>query len=105
MADEAGEENFFLFGLTAERVATGRESYYPNWHYQNEPATRAALDLIFSDHFNRDKPGIFGPLRDVLLTHGDYYMHLADLKSYLEADRKLIELSKNSEDWVRKAIL
>jgi len=41
----------------------------------------------------------------MLLIHGDYYMHLADLKSYLEADRKLLELYANPEDWVRKAIL
>ena len=73
MAEEAGEENFFLFGLTAEQVAGNRGWYDPNWHYQNEPETRAALDLIFHDHFNRDEPGIFGPIRDVLLTHGDYY--------------------------------
>ena len=92
MAQEAGEENFFLFGLTAQQVADSRNWYNPHWHYENEPETRAALDLIFSDHFSRHEPGIFEPLRDTLLTHGDYYMHLADLKSYLEADRRLVEL-------------
>ena len=50
------------------------------------------MDLIFSDHFSRNEPGVFAPLRDALLTHGDYYMHLADLKSYLEADQRLCEL-------------
>ena len=88
MAEEAGEENFFLFGLTAEQVADSRGWYNPHWHYDNEPETRAALDLIFSDHFSRYEPGIFAPLRDTLLTHGDHYMHLADLKSYLEADQQ-----------------
>ena len=92
MAQEAGEGNFFLFGLTAQQVADSRNWYNPHWHYENEPETRAALDLIFSDHFSRHEPGIFEPLRDTLLTHGDYYMHLADLKSYLEADRRLVEL-------------
>ena len=82
MAEEAGEENFFLFGLTAEQVAGSRGWYNPRWHYEHEPETRAALDLIFSDHFSRDEPGIFDPIRDALLTHGDYYMHLADLASY-----------------------
>ncbi|HXY11814.1 MAG TPA: glycogen/starch/alpha-glucan phosphorylase, partial [Terriglobales bacterium] len=85
MAQEAGEENFFLFGLTAEQVTATRGWYNPRWHSDNEPEIRAALDLIFSDHFSRNEPGAFAPLRDVLLNHGDHYMHLADLKSYLEA--------------------
>jgi glycogen phosphorylase len=59
MAEEAGEENFFLFGLTADQVANSRGWYDPRWHYENESETRAALDLIFSDHFSRDEPGIF----------------------------------------------
>ncbi|WP_334267014.1 glycogen/starch/alpha-glucan phosphorylase [Edaphobacter sp. HDX4] len=105
MAEAAGEENFFLFGLTAEQVAGGRGSYSPHWHYENEPETRAALDLIFSDHFSQNEPGIFAPLRDTLLTSGDFYMHLADLKAYLEADQRLVDLYARPEDWARKAIL
>ena len=70
MAEEAGEENFFLFGLTAKQVADSRSWYKPQWHYDNDPETRAALDLIFSDHFSRNEPGVFAPLRDALLTHG-----------------------------------
>jgi glycogen phosphorylase len=105
MADEAGEENFLLFGLTADQVEGNRGWYNPHWHYDNEPETRAALDLIFSDYFSRDEPGIFAPLRDALLTHGDHYMHLADLKSYLEADRRLTELYTDADAWARKAIL
>ena len=105
MAQEAGEENFFLFGLTAEQVAGSRGWYNPHWHYDNQPEVRAALDLIFSDHFSRNEPGIFAPLRETLLTHGDYYMHLADLASYLEADEKLRALYAEPEAWARKAIL
>jgi starch phosphorylase len=105
MAEEAGEENFFLFGLTAEQVAGSRGWYNPRWHYENEPETRAALDLIFSNHFSPDDPGVFEPLREALLTHGDYYMHLADLKSYLDADGHLCQLYADSAGWARKAIL
>ena len=89
MAQEAGEENFFLFGLTADQVAGSRGWYNPHWHYEHDAETRAALDLIFSDHFSRDEPGIFEPLRATLLTNGDHYMHLADLKSYLDADQRM----------------
>ncbi len=104
MAAEAGEENFFLFGLTAEQVTGSRGWYNPHWHYENEPETRKALDLIFSDYFSRYEPGVFAPLRDMLLTH-DHYMHLADLKSYLEADERLRALYADPDEWARKAIL
>jgi starch phosphorylase len=105
MAEAAGEENLFLFGLTAEQVAGSRGWYSPQWHYDNEPEVRAALDLIFSDHFSRFEPGIFSALRDTLLTHGDRYMHLADLTSYLEADGRLAALYADQDAWSRKVIL
>ena len=105
MAEEAGEENLFLFGLTADQVANSRGWYSPYWHYQNEPETRAALDLIFSGHFNRNEPGTFEPLRETLLTHGDHYMHLADLTSYVQAQEEVERLYSDSDAWTRKAIL
>jgi hypothetical protein len=71
MAQEAGEENFFLFGLIAQQVADSSSWYSPHWHYDHEPETRAALDPISADYFSRYEPGIFAPLRDALLTHGD----------------------------------
>jgi glycogen phosphorylase len=105
MAQEAGEENFFLFGLTTDQVAGSRSWYNPHWHYDNEAETRAALDLIFSDHFSRNEPGVFAPLRDMLLTGGDHYRHLADLTSYLEADRRLVQLYADPKGWMQKAVL
>jgi len=105
MAQEAGEENFFLFGLTAEQVAGSRSWYDPRWHYENEPETRAALDLIFSNHFSRYEPGVFEPLRETLLTGGDHYMHLADFRAYLEADQRLVNLYAQPGEWAARAIL
>ncbi len=105
MAEEAGADNFFLFGLTAEQVADSRGWYNPHWHYEHDPETRAALDLIFADYFSRQEPGVFAPLRDTLLTADDHYLHLADLNSYLEADRRLVELYADPDAWARKAIL
>jgi starch phosphorylase len=105
MAEEAGEENLFLFGLSASQVAETRDWYNPQWHYENDLETRDALDLIFSGHFNRNEPGTFDPLRDSLLTNGDHYMHLADLRSYMEADQRLTDLYAKPDEWARKAIL
>jgi len=61
--------------------------------------------MIVSNHLSRNEPGVFAALYDVLLTHGDYYMHLADLKSYLEADQRLIALYADPNAWAREAIL
>src|SRR5262249_31589951 len=105
MAEEAGEENFFLFGLTADQVAGSSGWYNPRWHYNHEPETRAALDLIFSDHFSRYEPGVFLSLQETLLTGRDRFMHLADLGSYLEADGRLLDLYADAEGWTKKTIL
>jgi glycogen phosphorylase len=105
IAEEAGEENLFLFGLSAYEVENSRGWYKPQWHYDNEPETRHALDLIFSDHFSRNEPGVFDPIRDALLTHGDHYMHLADLKSYSEAHSRLGRLYADPPGWTSKVIV
>ena len=105
MAEEAGEANFFLFGLSAGQVAESRGWYNPRWHYEHEPEARAALDLLRSNHFSRHEPGVFAPLWDTLVEHGDPYMHLADLRSYLEADARLLALHADRSAWARRAIL
>jgi starch phosphorylase len=105
MAEEAGEENFFLFGLTAEQVVNSRGWYNPVWHYENEPETPPAHDHNNTQHNSTAQPPNKKPKRDVQHTHADFYMHLADLKSYLDADGRLMELYTDSEAWASKAIL
>jgi len=105
MAQEAGVENFFLFGLTAGQVADSRGWYNPYWHFDHEAETRAALELISSGYFNRAQPNIYSPIIDTLLKNGDHYMHLADLTSYLAADQQVQKLYANPDEWARKAIL
>jgi len=91
--------------LTVQQVENGRSWYDPHWHYENEPETRAALDLIFFGFFSRNEPGIFSPLRDTLLTRGDCHMHLADLTSYCQAQERLGALYADPDGWARKAVL
>jgi glycogen phosphorylase len=105
IAEEAGEDNVFMFGLTASQVEGSRGWYSPWWHYHTEPETRAALDLIRADHFNRGEPGIFQPIWDALLTEGDYYMHLADLSAYAAAQARVGALYGDPGSWTRKAIV
>src|SRR5262249_30735223 len=79
--------------------------YDPWWHYHHEPETREALDLIFGDHFSRDEPGVFDPIRVALLTAGDPFMHLADLSSYTRSQERLSATYADPNAWMRKSIL
>ena len=105
MAEEVGEENMFLFGLTAEQVEQGRAWYKPTWHYEHEIDTRRVLDLIFSDHFNPGEPGLFAPIKDMLIDRGDYYMNLADLTAYSRTQHRVSDLYQDQEEWSRRAVL
>lgn len=102
MAEAAGGENFFLFGLSAAEVAQSRGVYSPVWHYENEPETRTALELIAGNHFGRNEPDVFAPILDTLIGKG---LHLADLKSYSEAHARLGELYQDQEAWSRRTVL
>jgi starch phosphorylase len=104
MAEEAGEENLFLFGLTADQVADSRPWYDPHWHYEHEPETRRALDMIAADAFSHDEPGIFSPIWDTLLPRGDHYMHLADLAAYVRTQEQVGALYQDADLWTRRAI-
>ncbi len=105
MLEEAGDDNMFIFGLTTPQVAELQGYYDPRWHYQHEPETRNALDLIASGHFNLGEGDIFRPILKSLLEQGDHYMHLADLTSYCKAHEKVEQLYRDPDAWSRKAIL
>jgi starch phosphorylase len=105
IAEEAGDENLFLFGLTARQVEETRGWYNPHWHYDHDSETRAAIDLISSGHFNSNEPGIFNPILDVLLAKGDFYLHLADLRAYSDAHARLGQFYRNQDAWARAAVI
>lgn len=104
IAQAAGEKNAFMFGLTADQVIANRSWYNPHWHWENEPETQAALDLIFNNHFCAESPGAFEPIRETLLGKGDFYMHLADLTAYVETQERVLETYRNAKTWSAMAI-
>ncbi len=104
MAAAAGEENFFLFGLTAQQVVDSAGWYDPRWHYVHDPETRDAVDLITSDLLTQHEPGVFDPIRRALLDNGDFYRHLADLKDYARAHQELDGCYADRAAWNAKAI-
>ena len=105
--DAVGEENIFIFGLTAdeveERLTTG--SYKPWELYRTDPELAAVLDALQVGEFvgaDRD------PVRGVwssLMEHGDRYMLLADFRSYVDTQERAAEFFKDRRAWARATIL
>lgn len=102
--DEVGGENVFIFGLTASEITSLRPMYNPRAIYSESDLIRRTLDLVKSDFFNPDEPGIFGPIFDSLLS-GDHFMVLADFAAYHDAQLKVEATYEDRDVWVRKAIL
>jgi len=103
---EVGEENIFIFGLTADEVEAHRASGYDPWdRYHGEPELRTALDQIANDLFSPDRPGLFQPLLDRLLHEGDPFMVLADFASYLRCQERVDRTYRDERRWTRMSIL
>jgi len=102
---EVGEENFFLFGLTAPQVfATQAEGYRPREFYNGNHELREVIDTITSGTFSRGDGEIFRPLVDSLLNH-DPFMVLADYQSYVSCQSRVSETFRDERRWSRMSIL
>jgi len=103
--EEVGEENFFLFGLTAEEVAQlkGR-GYDPQQYYQSNAQLHEAIDLIRKGHFSGGDKALFKPLVDSLLSRDDYLL-FADFQSYLDCQDRVDLAYKDTGRWTRMSIL
>ena len=102
--EEVGQENIYIFGLTAAEVESRRRSYDPWAIYHGDEEIRQALQLIERDFFSMLEPGIFRPITDSLLGGGDHYMLLADLREYIQTQEKVDAAYRDPDGWVRKAI-
>ncbi len=100
-----GEDNFFLFGLTADEVADRKRDYNPWFIYNSNPAVHRALNAIADGEFNPAEPVLYQQVRDWLTSEGDPYMILADIESYAEAQRRVDALWVDPAAWTRAAIL
>lgn len=104
--EEVGPENFFLFGLTAEEVEQLRRGGYdPTHYYESDPELKRAVDQIASGRFSPGEPTLFAPIVDNLLRRGDYFLLLADYRSYVDTQDQVDALFRNPDEWTRKTIL
>jgi glycogen phosphorylase len=104
--DEVGEENIFIFGLRADEVASlMTDGYSPELYLGQHSWMRRVIDSIASGHFSRGDKDVFRPLIAKLLGARDEYVHLADLPSYVETQRRVDEAYRDRHAWQRKSLL
>ncbi|UCG17100.1 MAG: glycogen/starch/alpha-glucan phosphorylase [Phycisphaerales bacterium] len=104
--EQVGDENIFIFGLTADEVKALRASgYNPRDYYDSVPELRTALDQIADNHFSRQEPGVFQMLIDRLLKQGDPFLNLADFEAYVACQRVVSETYRDADAWTRMSIL
>ncbi len=105
MRHEVGEDNFFLFGLTASEVARWKfEGYQPFEHYWSNPPLREVVDMISSGYFSHGDKELFRPVVDSLLQRDDF-MLLADFDSYCDCQDKVGAAYKDERKWTKMSIL
>ena len=99
-----GEENFFLFGLTAEEVYQYRhDGYDPASFYHQDERLRNVVDAIGHGFFSAEDPGRYRGMMDTLL-HGDHYMLMADYAGYIDTQWQADETYMDWQSWHRKAL-
>jgi starch phosphorylase len=103
--EEVGDENFFLFGLTAEQVErVKREGYRPAEYVEGNAELREALNLIADGYFSRGDRQVFGPLVENLL-EVDPFLVLADYADYVKCQEQVSTAWKDPARWTRMSIL
>lgn len=103
--EAVGEENFFLFGLSAAEVkAMRQQGYAPRSYYEQNPELKETLDLIASGYFSKGDGDLFKPLINDLLGV-DPYLLLADYGAYLSAQAQVSQAFQDRDRWCRMSIL
>lgn len=106
IAEEVGEDNIFIFGLTVEEVeALKAKGYNPHDYYYRDPEIKAVLDWLETDYFTPGNPGALVSIKQSLLDHGDSYLVLADYRAYSDAHLKVDEAYRDKERWAKMAII
>jgi glycogen phosphorylase len=103
--EEVGDENFFVFGLTAQQVEERRRNYNPAGIVSADPELNRVMQLLTSGHFNMFETGIFDPIISAILNPGDPWMVAADFRSFIEAQKRVSEAYRDRDRWTRLSII
>uniref|UniRef100_A0A673H710 Alpha-1,4 glucan phosphorylase n=1 Tax=Sinocyclocheilus rhinocerous TaxID=307959 RepID=A0A673H710_9TELE len=104
MAEEAGEENLFIFGMRVEDVAKmDKEGYDALQYYESLPELKQAINQIKSGYFSPKQPEMFSDIINMLFHH-DRFKVFADYESYVKCQERVSALYKDQREWTRVVI-
>lgn len=103
--EEAGEENFFLFGLTEDEVDEARHGYNPRFIIENDPDLKRVVALLEAGHFNQFEPGCFDDVIAAFVSPHDPWMTIADFRSYVDAQQQAAEAYQDKARWTAMSII
>jgi starch phosphorylase len=103
--EEVGEDNFFLFGLTAAEVEATRGHYNPNAIIEADEDFKRVMNLIECGHFSQFEPGLFDSITGSIRCANDPWLTAADFRSYIDAQQRASLAYQNKEAWLNMSIL
>jgi starch phosphorylase len=103
--EEVGESNFFLFGLTSEKVEEARHHYMPNRIIDHDEDFKHVMQLLESGYFNQFEPGIFDPIIESIRNPYDPWMTAVDFRSYIDAQQQAALAYQDQKQWTRMSII
>ncbi len=102
--EAVGEDNFFLFGLKADEVEGMRQNYLPQGFIDNDSELADVMHLLESGHFNLFEPHLFDDVIAALKSPHDPWLTLADFRSYVDCQMRVVDFFQNREAWTRASI-
>nr|XP_020842996.1 glycogen phosphorylase, brain form isoform X2 [Phascolarctos cinereus] len=104
MAEEAGEENLFIFGMRVEDVeAMDKKGYNAKEYYERIPELKQVIDQISGGFFSPKDPDCFKDIVNMLMHH-DRFKVFADYEAYIQCQAKVDQLYRNPKEWTKKVI-
>ncbi|KAG8522723.1 Glycogen phosphorylase, muscle form, partial [Galemys pyrenaicus] len=104
MAEEAGEENFFIFGMRVQDVEKlDQRGYNAQEYYDRIPELRQIMEQLSSGFFSPKQPDLFKDIVNMLM-HQDRFKVFADYEDYIKCQERVSDLYKNPREWTRMVI-
>jgi len=103
--EEVGEDNFFLFGLTADEVEATRGHYDPNAIIAADDDFKRVMELLECGHFSQFEPGLFASICYAIRGNDDPWLVAADFRTYIDAQQLASEAYQDQNAWIRMSIL